>query len=342
MWKPGASFLVAFTSGVAALAVLPMLPADAAQRNRVTLSSGVTLEATQHISGDPTTGVHAVGDVVLKSSQGVLWADRIDAAPAAQKSPSGTSRSAVREATATGHVRLISQPKPDEKMEATGAAGTYWPADQKAILTGGVTVTMASPQLQEPAVLTGARADMDLAKRSATVVRTQAQPVMLKLQPKADTSSGTAAATGPLRLEADRVVLEHAVSRVMATGSPVLTADQGTVHADKIWFDIDPKARDVQTVHAVGAVRIDSQDPQRGTFHGTSREAVMNRVENTVVLIGDVHGTQIQPGNEPNQFEGEKLTYNLKTGAYDLNSSNETRAQVRFKPKPKAEPGQSR
>jgi lipopolysaccharide transport protein LptA len=196
---------------------------------------------------------------------------------------------------------------------------------------------MASPQLQEPAVLTGARADMDLAKRSATVVRTEAQPVMLKLRLKADTtnSAGSTAAAGPLELEADRVVMENAVNRVTATGSPVFAADQGTVHADRIWFDIDPKARDVKTVHAVGAVRIDSQDPERGSFHGTAREALLNRADDTVVLTGDVHGTQIQPGNpDPNQFQGEKFTYNRQTGAWEMNSSGETRAQVRFKPKP--------
>ena len=338
MRNPAVHYLVAFTSGAAGLAAFPMAATHAAQRNKATLSSGVTVEADR-LSYDPTTGVHAEGDVVLTSSQGVLRADRVDAAPAAPKPAPGTTRSAVREATATGHVRLISQSKPDEKMEATGAAGTYWPAEQKATLTGGVTVTMASPQLQEPAVLTGASADMDLAKRSAIVVRTEAQPVMLKLRLKADTthSTGSTAPAGPLELEADRMVMENAANRVTATGSPVFTAEQGTVHADRIWFDIDPKVRDVKTVHAVGAVRIDSEDPQRGSFHGTSREAVMNREDNTVVLIGDVHGTQIQPGEpEPRQFQGEKLTYNLKTGAWEMNSSGETRAQVRFKPKPKA------
>jgi lipopolysaccharide transport protein LptA len=333
--KPAVAHLVAFAGSLTAMTLFQS-PAAPAARALYRLPSGVVVEA-DGIKGDPT-GVHATGDVVLTSPQGDLRADRVDVALGSQKPTPGATHSAVREALATGHVRLTSQPKPDEKMEATGAAGTYWPTEQKATLTGGVTVTMASPQLEEPAVLTGARADMDLAKRSATVVRTAAEPVRLKLRPKANTASGAAstATTGPLQLEADRMLVENAVNRVTATGSPVLTADQGTVHADKIWFDIDPKARDVQTVHAVGEVRIDSQDPQRGTFHGTAREAVMNRAENTVVLAGDVHGTQIQPGApEPQQLQGEKLTYNLKTGAWEMLSSDETRAQARFTPKPK-------
>jgi len=180
---------------------------------------------------------------------------------------------------------------------------------------------------------------MDLAKRSAAVERTEAAPVMLRLRPKAGTASGagSAAATGPLRLEADRVLAENAVNRVTATGSPVLTGDQGTVRAERIWFDIDPQAREIKIVHAVRAVRIDSQDPERGSFQATAQQAVLDRPANTVVLTGNVQGTHIQPGNpEPERFQGEELTYNLKTGAYDLHASREARARVTFKPKPKA------
>lgn len=329
---------------VAAFAVLAasMAPAaHAAVRNSVSLSSGVTVEAND-ISGVLPTAVHATGDVVLTSPRGVLRADRIDATQSPPNSAPGAAHSPVQEAKATGHVRITSQPKPDETMDATGAAGTYWPGAQKATLTGGVTVTMASPQLQEPAVMTGARADLDLAKRSATVVRTAAEPVRLKLQPKAQPASGAgpAAAAGPLQLEADRVLVENAANRVTAAGSPVLTGDQGTVRADRIWFDIDPQARDVKTAHALGAVRIDSQNAQRGSFQATAHEAVLNREANTVLLTGDVHGTQAQPGNpEPYQIQGEELNYNLKTGAYDLHSSGEARAQVRFTPKSKTTGG---
>src|SRR5207245_736140 len=133
MRNPAAPSLVAFTSGLAALAAFPLMATPTATRSHYR-ASGVQIEAND-IQGD-RTAVHATGSVVLTSSQGDLRADRVDAALASQKAAPGAARSAVREATAIGHVRMISQSKPDEKMEATGAAGSYWPAEQKATLTG--------------------------------------------------------------------------------------------------------------------------------------------------------------------------------------------------------------
>src|SRR5262249_11831874 len=256
----------------ALLAAFPLPSAQA--RPQVTLGAQTTLEADD-IRGSLSGGAHAVGNVVLTSPRGVLYADQVDATPT--KAAGGSSRPAVQEARATGNVRITGQPKPDERMEATGAAGTYWPGSQKATLTGGVIVAMTSPQLQEPAVMTGAKADIDLAKHAADVTRTEAAQVSLKLHPKADSSSSGSAAAGPVRLEGDRIRMESATNRVTATGSPVMTGEQGTLRAEKIWFDIDPKANDVKTVHAAGSVRIDSDDPQKGSFHGTSDEGVMNR-----------------------------------------------------------------
>jgi lipopolysaccharide transport protein LptA len=307
-----------------------------AMRQKVTLNTGETVEADD-ISGVVGVVVHARGRVMVTgapSAQRTLGADQIDVTQS--KSPAGSSHSAVQEARATGHVRMTSQPKPGERMEATGAAGTYWPGTQKATLTGGVTVTMTSPQLQEPAVLTGAKADIDLAQRAADVTRTEAAQVSLKLRPKADSSSSGSPAAGPVRLDADRIRMENAANRVTATGSPMLTGDQGTVRAEKIWFDIDPKANDIKMVHAADSVRIDSQDAQGGAFHGMADEAVMNRADNTVVLTGNVKGTHSRPDvPEPDRFSTSVLTYNQKTGEYRMGSSDETRSRVTFKPRPK-------
>ena len=319
-----------------ALAALPMPAVHAAERSSIKLPSGDTVTADDILS-DPDRSVHATGKVVLTSARGNLWADRVDVTPAPPKPAAAPARSAVQEARATGHVRITSQPKPDEKMEATGTAGTYWPGTQKATLTGGVTVTMASPQLREPAVLTGAKADMDLAKRTVEVTRTEAAQVALRLHPKADASSTGAAAAAPINLDADRIHMDNAANRVTATGSPVMSSDQGTVHAETIWFDIDPKAHDVKTVHAENAVRIDSQDPQRGVFHATADAAVMNRDSDAIVLTGHVQGTNTRPDEpEPSQFRTEELTYDHKTGAIHMRALGEQPAQVRFKPKPKA------
>jgi lipopolysaccharide transport protein LptA len=133
--------------------------------------------------------------------------------------------------------------------------------------------------------------------------------------------------------------MENAANRVTATGSPVLTGEQGTLRADKIWFDIDPKANDVKTVHAAGSVLIDSEDAQKGTFHAKADEGVMNRDVETVVLTGNVHGTQTRPDEpEPTTLQTDILTYNYNTGEYHLQSAGETRSRVQLKPKPKAAP----
>src|SRR5439155_22348683 len=184
---------------------------------------------------------YATGNVILTEPQGELRADRVDVVQEVQQSSPGAPRSPVQVAKATGHVRITSQPKPDERLEATGAAGTYRPGTQKATLTGGVTVTATSPQFQSPAVLTGARAEIDLAQRTAEVFRTPAEPVALKVLPKQ--------ATTPVRLTGDRILMENAANRVTATGSPVLTGEQGTMRAERIWFAIDPEAKDIKEVH---------------------------------------------------------------------------------------------
>lgn len=320
----------ALVGAPALLAAFPLPSADA----RPQISTGETTLEADVISGSLSGGAHAVGSVVLTGARGTLYADRIDTTPS--KTTGGSARSAVQEARATGHVRITGQPKPDQRMEATGAAGTYWPGSQKATLTGGVSVTMTSPQLQEPAVLTGARADIDLAQHAADVTRTEAAQVSLKLHPKADSSSAGSGAGGPVRLEADRIRMENAANRVTATGSPVMTGEQGTLRAEKIWFDIDPKANDVKTVHAAGSVKIDSEDPQKGSFHGTANEGVMNRDTEVVVLTGNVRGTQTRPDEPaPTTLQADILAYNYKTGEYRMQSVNEARSRVQFTPKPK-------
>jgi lipopolysaccharide transport protein LptA len=317
---------LARSSGVTVLAValLAGSPAEAARPSYQ--SSEMRIEADD-ISGDPSR-YEATGNVVLTGKGGTLRADRVVVTPAPQQGTAGNSRSPIRVARAVGSVRITSQPKPDQRMEATGAEGTYWPGTQKATLTGGVKVTMTSPQLQEPAVLTGARADMDLAKRTAEVTRTQAAQVALRLRTKQ--------ATAPVRLDADRMVMDSTANRVTATGSPVLTSSEGTVRAERIWFAIDPEAQDVRQVHAEGAVRIDAQDPEQGRFQAAAREGVLNRAANTVVLTGDVQGTRTRPGDtEPEKFETDEFTYNLKTGAFRARALADRPVQATFRPKAK-------
>lgn len=317
-------FVQSVIAGAVLAAAVPLLTTPAEARVEYRLPGKVHVAANA-LDYEPKTGLRAEGDVVLTAPRGTLRANRVDVAPQDGQAPG----SAVQVARATGNVRITSQGPADQRMEARGAAGTYWPGTQKAELTGGVTVTLASPQLKEPAVLTGARADLNLAQRAAEVSRTQAQPVSLRLQPKKDVGS-------PVRLDADRVRLESAANRVTATGSPVLSSDQGTVRAQKIWFAIDPKANDIQSVNAEGLVRVDVKDPRQGQFQATAREAVLTRADNTVVLTGNVEGTVTRSGEpEPQTFRGEELTYNLSTGAFRLGGAGERPARVTVKPKPR-------
>ena len=59
--------------------------------------------------------------MILTGSQGTLRAEHVEVVP--QPATAGsTARSAVQVAHATGSVRVTSQPKPDERTEATGTA----------------------------------------------------------------------------------------------------------------------------------------------------------------------------------------------------------------------------
>jgi lipopolysaccharide export system protein LptA len=321
-------------AGVSLLALpFPAPPAEARTQLRLP-SSGVEVTADD-INRDQA-GVHATGNVIVTGSQGTLRADRVDVVPEEGSGKPGRA-GPVRVVRASGSVRITSQPKPDERMEATGPLGTYWPGTKKAELTGGVTVRMTSPQLQEPAVLTGSRADIDLEKRSAEVVRTEPAQVALRLVPKPKPgAAGQAAAPMPVRLNADRVRWENATNQVTATGSPVMTGENSSVRAERISFLIDPQVNDVRTVHADGAVRIDSRNPEQGEFHATARQAVLNRGEETVVLTGNVDGKHTRPGEtEPETFQTDELTYNFNTGGFHMRSAGEQKARLTARPKKK-------
>jgi lipopolysaccharide export system protein LptA len=319
------------TLGTAAAAAVPQFAARAETQQRATVPLSSTVELVANVISSPGTNqpIRATGNVIVKGPQGILYADQVDVIRETGPAPPGTPRSPVQVAKATGHVRVSRQSKPDERLEATGTAGTFWPGTHKATLTGGVTVTATSPQLQEPAVLTGSRAEMNLAARTAEVFRTPQQQVALKLLPKQ--------ATAPVNLTGDRILMENATDRVTATGSPVLTGEQGIMRAEKIWFTVDPDAKNVKEVHGDGSVNIDAHDPQQGRLQATSQHAVMNQVTNDAVLTGDVDSTITRPDDPaPQALQTDQLIYNVKTGAFQATALPDKRVRARFHPTPKA------
>ena len=46
------------------------------------------------------------------------------------------------------------------------------------------------------------------------------------------------------------------------------------MRAERIWFAIDPQAKDIQEVHGDDSVKIDAQNPERGKLHATAQHAV--------------------------------------------------------------------
>jgi lipopolysaccharide export system protein LptA len=327
----GRSSLVARRSSAAAVLALGLAvsPAAAAPRQqRAVPAQGIVLLADVMEGDWFALNLKLSGKPSITGPQMQMTADRITIT-----GEKGGNR--IASASAAGNVRLQSQEGPGVTVTATGTAATFQARDDRATLTGGVKLLFTSPKLAEPASLVGERMELALSTGLATVYRTSDAPVVVALQPKGQ--AGVA-------LQADQVRADTRKGVFTATGKPVMKHPQGTLAAEKIWFELQEETNEVRVAHAEGGVRVHAAWKGGRTLEARAERARLLRAENRIVAEGSVAVTLNSPGLEtPHRASGEMLEVNLTTSEMRLDRGPGGQAEivVPYTPKPeKTEKGQ--
>jgi lipopolysaccharide transport protein LptA len=292
------------------------------QQRRDVPAQGIVLVADRMMGDWVALNLELVGKASLTSPETVMTSERMTL-----KGEKGGNR--IASATASGSVRLRTLRDDNSTLTATGTAATYLPAEDRATLTGGVKLQFTSPQLAEPATLAGERVELALSSGKAVVYRTPAAPVVLVMRPKGG--------EGPVELRAERIEMDTRGGAVTAVGDPVMKHPQGTLAADKIWFDLDKATNDVREARAAGNVRFNAAWEDGRTAQGHSERATFERPEHRITMEGKVQLTQNAPGLEaPRQLSGETVKFDLKTRQVDVLGSSGKQAEFTapFTPKP--------
>jgi lipopolysaccharide transport protein LptA len=221
-------------------------------------------------------------------------------------------------AKAEGKVYLEKKnPADNSTIIGTGAVGEYYDAEQKANLQGGdVVLRISSEKLAKPAVITGARADMDLANKVNVVVRKPNEQARVHVEPKGTEGKPE---PEPLDLVGDKITQNSATQEYIANGDPVLVRPTSRLSGRTIRFKVDEQTQDVKVAYAEKDVVFDGQN-QRGTLmHATGDDGVFTRDTHEIVLTGMVRATSKDPDDEkPTVYQGHKFIYNTQTRASRL------------------------
>jgi lipopolysaccharide transport protein LptA len=273
------------------------------------------------IEFDPVAGAWIfTGDVEAVSSQRRLTADKMVVKRSQQNE--------VNSIHATGHVSVeekgqtggagSSQGSQQVTMTGTSDSGDYDEQSQKMALIGNVVLHYTSASLAEPALITGARADMDMKADQAVIVRSPQHQVKAVLKPKGKPPVEGQPATPPeaVELHADRMTRDGKTDTVIATGDPVMIRAKQRVTGDRISFIMDREKNDLKEARVEGHAVFDGDDEKQGHMHMTSDRAVLNQATDEFSFIGNVKGSQKTPDNQVRTLDGcERLDYNVKTGA---------------------------
>jgi len=239
-------------------------------------------------------------------------------------------------AKAEGGVTLAQEGEGDVTIEGQAAAGEFRETDRTALLTGGVTVHYRSPDLAEPAVLRGARAQLDLGKGVTTIHRGKESPVTIRVQPRGKPDGPK---PDPIVLSGDRVDITRTRegTEYVATGQPLLTTGESRLRASRLRFVIEPETNDVAEVYAENDVEFEGKGRQGGRGHLTGRHAVFQRRTQLVTVTGDVRAEIWARGDErPHLLRQERLVYNLETER--VTGSGGFRGSIPPRQQPRANP----
>jgi lipopolysaccharide transport protein LptA len=220
-------------------------------------------------------------------------------------------------ATCVGSV-FIEKKNPEQgtTMTARGRTLEYSERDQKANLEGDTVVHLGSPRLAKPALVTGARIDMDLKSQQNVVVGTGGAQAKVHLEPKTEEGKP---APEPVDLTADRIEMNSVTQEYIATGKPVMTRPSSKLQARRIRFMLEEDGRDVKVAYAENDVVYDSRSEDGDTTHATGNNGVYTREITELVLEGAVNArTKEAKAEKPTIYQGEKFIYNTRTGVGKL------------------------
>lgn len=106
---------------------------------------------------------------------------------------------------------------------------------------------------------------------------------------------------GPLHIEADQMLLQHAQSRVEFTGHVRLSQDDFSLNCQRLIAYYAEGRQKLEKAEAFGEVRM-----QQGKAHGRADTAVLDQQQQTLTLIG--HAFIEQDGN---RIEGNRIVHRM-------------------------------
>jgi lipopolysaccharide transport protein LptA len=277
-----------------------------------------------------------VGNVSVQSPKAHMTADRMVV--------QFTEQNEILWAKATGNVKLQSKGEEGRRMTGTGEEGEYFEQEQKANLVGNVVLHFVSPSLEEPATITGARADVDLKTQQAVVSRAPREQVRTIVRPKNRAGGSTApmrengnppaqqappggssgsAPSEPIELTSDRVEADGRANSYVATGNPVMVQGTRRIAAEKLWFNVDPDTSDLREARAVNDVVFDGIAEDGGRLHATGDTGVFDGTTGVLTVTSNP-GSQVlalqtpKDGDKPYQLSGQMFVYDTRTKAHSV------------------------
>lgn len=209
-------------------------------------------------------------------------------------------------------------PEDGTTMTGTGDLLEYFDKQQKANLQGDVVVRQESPKLAKPAIITGSRVDLDLAKKVNVVKRSAGEQAKVHLEPKGEEGKPI---PEPVDLLGNEIQMNSETQEYTATGQPSMVRPSSRIKADKINFLVDKKTNEVSVAHATDNVIFDAQSEKGSVVHATGDHSVFNKETNELLMEVSktspnfVHATVKDPEEEkPTVYQGASFLYNTKTG----------------------------
>lgn len=278
--------------------------------------------------------VIATGNVDLVSGNSHLTAEKMTVQMASNKG--------LDWAQCEGKV-MVEKKNPDTGVTITARSSTlnYSETDQKANLEGNVVTFITSPKLAKPAVITGAKVDMDLKTEVNVIHRGPDAQAKVHVEPKGQEGQP---APEPIDLIADRIDMKSATQEYVATGKPALVRPTSKLQAKKIRFQVEDDKKDVKVAYAEQDVIFDGQGEKGAIIHATADNGTFEREINQITLTGMVLATTKDVDAEkPTVYQGGRFLYNTKTRSSKLQGTKEVPAKIivpdgSYKPQTVAKP----
>ena len=286
------------------------------------------LLSSRHVEAQ---GPQQIGDMVVKAEETefdfqknvIVFTGKVDLVSksshmtADKMTVNLTPKKELLSAQCVGNVFIEKKnPEGGSSMTARGRTLDYSEKEQKAKLEGNTVVHLGSPRLTKPALVTGARVDMDLKTQENVVVGGGGAQAKVHVEPKGEQGKP---APEPVDLTGDRIEMNSLTQEYVATGKPVMQRPSSKLQAKRIRFTLEEDGRDLKVAYAEQDVVYDSRTETGDTTHATGNNAVYTREINELVFEGMVNArTKDAAAEKPTIYQGDKFVYNTRTGVGKL------------------------